>query len=93
MKKAIQVHGKIISTLTLLFISIIIVSCSENTRTKKYGFSQTITLKPNERCLNATWKEDNLWYLTEDTVTHVTYFREKSEHGIVEGVVKIVPFE
>lgn len=72
----------IISSLALLF-----ASCTENIRARKFGGTEEVKLKPNEKVLNVTWKETQMWILTQDTVTGITYFREKSSLGIVEGVV------
>ena len=51
----------------------------------------TLELKPNEKLINITWKESQMWVLTEDTVTHYKYFREKSSWGIWQGEVIIKP--
>lgn len=72
----------IISSLALLF-----ASCTENIRARKFGGTEEVKLKPNEKVLNVTWKETQMWILTQDTVTGITYFREKSNLGIFEGVV------
>lgn len=74
----------------IFFLAIIFIafnSCTSNSRAKNYGGSQVIELKENERFINATWKETNLWILVEDTVTKEFYMREKSTLGIVEGKI------
>jgi hypothetical protein len=38
-----------------------------------------------------TWKESNLWIQTVDTTTGVTYFREKSSWGYMEGEIIVKP--
>ena len=73
----------VIATSALLF------SCTEKARTRRFGGTENVQLKPNEKLINITWKETNMWVLTEDTVTHVKYFRESSRFGIWEGEVII----
>jgi hypothetical protein len=76
----------------LLIAAIVIFSsCTENTRVKHFGGTMTLELKPNEKLINITWKESQMWVLTEDTVTHYKYFREKSSWGIWQGEVIIKP--
>ncbi len=41
------------------------MSCTENQIARKLGGSMEITLKPGEKLMMATWKDDNLFYLTE----------------------------
>lgn len=62
-------------------------SCTENSRARKFGGSEEITLKPNEKLLNVTWKDSDMWILTQDTLTGKSYFREKSSWGIWEGEI------
>lgn len=71
------------------------VSCTENSRARKYGGTQTINLSPNTKLINATWKSDgDLWYLTRpmraDESPETTSFQEKSSFGLIEGTVKFV---
>lgn len=70
-------------------VSLFLISCSDNSIARRWGGSEEISLKPNERLLTITWKETSLWILTEDTVTGVQYFREKSPYGMVEGQIII----
>lgn len=53
------------------------------------GDTMSITIQPNERLINVQWLNSNLWALTEDTLTHTFYFREKSAFGKYEGIVII----
>lgn len=78
--------------LTLAFLVIVVISftsCTQNQRAKRWGGKQTINLQSNERLVNMTWKDDNLWILTEDTIKHVFYFREQSSFGILEGQITV----
>lgn len=64
-----------------------LASCTDNARTRHFGGTEEIELKPNEVVLNVTWKENEMWICTKDTVSGVTYFREKSSWGVMEGTV------
>jgi len=63
------------------------VSCTDNQMARKYGGTEEVKLKPNEVVLNVTWKQDDMWICSKDTLTGVVYFREKSNWGLVEGTV------
>lgn len=74
----------------LIFITITtlgLASCTDNQRAKHWGGTEEIQLRPNEVVLNVTWKESEMWICTKDTTTGVTYFREKSNWGVMEGTV------
>jgi hypothetical protein len=74
--------------LSIIFVGIIsLVSCTANERARRWGGTEEVKLKPNEVVLNVTWKQDEMWICTRDTVTGVVYFREKSKWGVVEGTV------
>lgn len=62
-------------------------SCTKNQRTRTLGGTETIQVNKNEIVLNVTWKQDQMWICTRDTVTNITYFREKSSWGVLEGTV------
>ena len=62
-------------------------SCTKNKRARTFGGKEEITLKANEKLINITWKESNMWVLTEDTLTHIKYFRENSSWGVWEGEI------
>ena len=66
---------------------VVLTSCTENARARRFGGTEEVTLKPNEVVLNVTWKESEMWICTQDTVKNVTYFREKSAWGVMEGTV------
>lgn len=74
-----------------IFVSLLLlgllVSCTENQRARRFGGTEEMVLKPNEMVLNVTWKGDEMWICTKDTITDVVYFREKSNWGIMEGTV------
>jgi uncharacterized lipoprotein YehR (DUF1307 family) len=64
-----------------------LVSCTENERARRFGGVEEVELKPNEVVLNVTWKGNEMWICTKDTATNITYFREKSSWGVMEGTV------
>jgi hypothetical protein len=65
------------------------VSCTDNEIARKYGGTETIKLDTHEKFINITWKGDDLWIISQDTVTGVSYAREKSSYGIWEGKIII----
>lgn len=75
----------------MVAITLLAFTSCENSLTRKYGGSMEYELKPNEKFINVTWKDDNLWVITQDTTTNVYYAREKSKMGVFEGVVIIKP--
>lgn len=83
---------KIISIILVIAMIAILSGCQF--ATKHLGGSMTVNLEPNVKLVNATWKEDSLWFLTkpmtEDDVAETYYFEEDSEFGVFEGAVTIV---
>jgi len=76
----------------LLFLLLIVVSvssCTDNQRARSFGGTEEVSLKPSEQFVNATWKEDNLWLITKDTLTNEYVMREKSSYGVWEGEIRI----
>ena len=74
-----------IAAITLLAL----VSCTDNQRARSFGGTETVKLEPNEKFINITWKQDNLWLIVQDTVTGNYYAREKSNFGVLQGKVVI----
>ena len=75
--------------LILVTATVTLVSCTENARARRFGGTERVSLKPNEVLLNVTWKGDEMWICTKDTLTGKSYFREKSSWGVLEGTVVI----
>ncbi len=72
--------------ITMMFLG----SCTDNSRARKWGGTETITLpSKNEVLLNVTWKGDQLWVLSKDTTTGASHFREHSAWGLIEGEIII----
>ena len=76
----------------LFLIVLFFSSCQMCTRT--YGGDMTIKLEPGEKLIMATWKNNNLWYLTEqmdsDYIPKTKVLKESSLFGVMEGTVTFV---
>ena len=61
---------------------------------RKYGGTMTIKLEPGQRLMEATWKDNNLFYLTEpmdsDYEPKTKTFHEDSNFGVIESTVIFV---
>jgi hypothetical protein len=68
-----------------------LTSCTENLRAKQYGGTATVSLTPNQKLVNATWKDQELWYLTRQMRANETpetfTLTEQSSFGLIEGKV------
>ena len=66
-------------------------SCTENLRARQFGGTMTVDLPKGEKLLMVTWKEDNLFYLTEPMDSVYTpktkTFKEKSSFSIMEATI------
>ena len=82
---------KIILILTVICMAF--VSCNQY-NTRNFGGKTIINLKPGEKLIEATWKDNNLWYLVEpidsDYVPKIKTFKESSTMGIMEGEVTFI---
>lgn len=80
---------KILLCLVVLIASL--TSCTENQRARQFGGTITIELPPGEKLVMATWKETDLFYLTEpmdsNYVPKTKTFREDSSWGVMESNV------
>jgi hypothetical protein len=76
----------------LSFALLFIGGCTDNEMARKYGGTETVELKENEKFINITWKETSLWVIVQDTITGNYIAREKSSFGIIEGKVIIKPY-
>lgn len=74
-----------------LVSTMVFTSCTGNQRAKNFGGNYTVELPSGQTLVTATWKADNLWYLTrerkagETPTTHT--FNEDSSFGVIEGTV------
>ena len=83
---------KILLSLVVLCFCVIALSfgCTSNQRARLYGGTTEIKLEKCERLDMATWKNNNLWYLTHNDCTQKPRefnFKEDSNYGILNGVV------
>ena len=83
--------------LSSLLAITLLASCTENSKARMWGGTETIQLEPGKRLVNITWKSGDktgadLWILTkQDTTKPSTYlFEEKSSMGIFEGKVIVI---
>ena len=70
-------------------------SCTDNTRVKNFGGTAVLNLRSDQKLVNVTWKNDELWVLTKtrtsaDTSYNTYNFSEKSSWGVIEGTYTIV---
>lgn len=85
---------KIARIILAVIIITLFIGCTKQQRARHLGGTQTINLPKGEKLLMATWKDDNLFYLTEymehDYEPKTKIFRESASFGIVEGKVVFV---
>lgn len=62
-----------------------LIMFSRNYRTRKFGGTIEIQLTKDQKFINATWKENDLWYLYEDSTQYI--FQERSSLGLLNGKV------
>ena len=87
----IPLSGGIGFSLLFFILVVFTISCNKNKAVKKYGGTEKIDLIENEKFLNMTWKDNNMWIITIDTMTNIGYAREYSQYGIFNGVVEFKP--
>jgi hypothetical protein len=79
-----------------VFLSVMVMfaSCTDNERVKIFGGTANLTIPQNEKFVNVTWKEFDLWVITKtrtplDTTYDTYTFKEHSKHGVLEGTYVI----
>jgi len=88
-------NAKGISLIAFLLIggSILLWQCTGNYRARYLGGSQTINLPAGQKLMNVTWKDNEIWYLTQpmspNEVPVTSTFHEKSSKGVLEGTIII----
>ena len=76
--------------LTMVAITLLaLASCTDNQRARNFGGTENIKIEPQEKFINITWKQDNLWVIVQDTITGTIYAKEKSSFGVMQGKVII----
>lgn len=81
-----------IGVMVMIGLSLItMVSCTSQQRSKHLGGNTTINLPAGQKLIMATWKDNNLWYLTEpaapDYQPTQKIFQESSSWGMLEGTI------
>ncbi len=78
----------------MALLTISFSACTEQERTRTFGGTMEIKLEPGEKLLMATWKESDLFYLTEPMEEGYTpkrkKFRESSSWGAMESTIIFV---
>lgn len=79
------------SKLAILILAAMLIGCTDNQRARSAGGAMTVTLPPGQKLVNATWKNEQLWYLTRPAFVtespETLTFKEKSSFGLMEGSV------
>lgn len=77
----------------LLFVSLFMLSCTQNQRARNFGGDSTVYLPEGKKLVNVSWKEDDLWYLVrdrQDGESIETYqLIEDSSYGVLSGTVTL----
>ena len=78
----------------LIWMFICLCGCTEQSMVRDFGGSMTIKLPAGQELMEATWKNENLFYLTrpmaDDYVPVTKTFQESSSFGIMESTVYLV---
>lgn len=71
-----------------------LTGCTDNMKTRIFGGSQVIELEKGQRLVEMTWKNNDIWILTEPMDSaykpQTKTFYESSDFGILEGEITIV---
>jgi hypothetical protein len=77
-----------------LTVGVLMLTSCENFATRNFGGSQTIELEKGQRLVEITFKDNDLWILTEpmdsDYVPKTKTFYEDSNLGVMQGKITIV---
>lgn len=80
---------KKMKNLFLFLLLISLFSCTDNQRARNFGGTEHVKMPPNHKFINLSWKQDDLWIVSQDTTTNIIYCWEKSSFGIMEGEIVI----
>lgn len=76
------------------FFSIFLLGCTSQYNTRVFGGNSEIRLENGQKLVEMTWKDANLWILTEpmdsDYVPKTKKFYESSSFGVLEGSITII---
>lgn len=80
--------------ITLVALLTIATSCTEQHIARRYGGKLKIELPKGEKLMMATWKEANIFYLTEPMdsgyIPKKKVFRESSNFGMWESEITFI---
>lgn len=92
-RKSFDASSMIAAIPVIFAVIIILASCTPQHMAKNYGGSMDYYLEPNQKLVEVTWKDSQLWTLTKpmkEADEAETYsFSEKTAYGILEGSVTI----
>lgn len=90
-------HGNFLLGIIMILVlggSLLMNSCTDNIRAKKFGGEMTINLEPGQKLINVTWKDSDLWVLTRKMTStetpEVFTFVENSTWGMLEGTITLI---
>lgn len=73
---------------------LVMSSCTDNARAKKWGGAMTINVPVGNKVTNITWKKGDLWYsyrpFQEGENATTQTFVEDSNWGVLEGKVTFI---
>lgn len=82
------------TTIALVALLMAATSCTEQHMARRYGGKMKIELPKGEKLIMATWKESNLFYLTEPMdsgyVPKEKVFKESSNFGVWESEITFI---
>lgn len=77
--------------LLVLLVAISLSNCTKNQRARSFGGNETVELPEGQKLIEATWKGEDLWYLTRDRregePVETYTFKEQSSYGLIQGTV------
>ena len=81
---------KSIKILAIILVTTL-TSCTEKQRSRSFGGQFEVKLPKGQKLIEATWKGQDLWYLTrqrrEGEPIERYLFKEESSFGVMEGSV------
>ncbi len=82
------------AVIALIAIAMMVSFSSCQGCTRQWGGTTKIELEPGEKLVEATWKNNSIWYLVEpmesDYVPKTKVFKEQSNARMLEGQVVFV---
>lgn len=82
---------KTVFTLLTLLVVLTFTGCTRNQCAKTFGGSMVVKIEADQKFVNATWKEANLWVITrsmrKDEIPERYFMTEKSSFGLIEGTI------